>query len=228
MNPNHFLAVAIAYLLSHRPGLGEGHRRRQDAGVQLAHRPGGRRPRPAADRGAGRVQVVRAGPARRVGRLRRGGVRRCLVPPPGRQRLDDGQGRHPAGPAGQRDPGRDGTVPLGAARAADRPLRRVGVRAGRRPGQPGAEGGAGQALPRRRHRHRAGRRADHREADPGAGQRRARSAGSRWSPRTPGSPPGRRAPRTSTRSTPSPSAGPSTSPRCRRRPAAVVTAALGG
>ena len=60
MNPNHFLAVAIAYLLSHRPDWSPDHRRRQDAGVQLADRPRGRRPRPPAGRGAGRVQVVRA------------------------------------------------------------------------------------------------------------------------------------------------------------------------
>ena len=44
MNPNHFLAVAIAYLLSHRPDWSPDHRRRQDAGVQLADRPRGRRP----------------------------------------------------------------------------------------------------------------------------------------------------------------------------------------
>ena len=39
MNPNHFLAVAISYLFAHRPGLGRGHRRRQDAGLELADRP---------------------------------------------------------------------------------------------------------------------------------------------------------------------------------------------
>ena len=90
------------------------------------------------------------GPARRLGRLRRRGVRRRLVPAPRRQRLDDGQGRHPAGAAGQRDPGRDGPVPLEAAPPADRPLRRVRLRPDRRPGDPRGEGGAGQALPRGR------------------------------------------------------------------------------
>ena len=102
MNPNHYLAVAISYLFAHRPGLGAGHRGGQDAGVLLADRPGGRRARPRAARGAGRLQVVRARADRRVGRVRRRGVRRGLVPAPGRRGLDDGQGRHPAGPAGLR------------------------------------------------------------------------------------------------------------------------------
>ena len=176
MNPNHFLAVAIAYLLSHRPAWGSRRRGRQDAGVQLADRPRGGRPRPQAARGAGRVQVVRARAARRLGLLRRRGVRRGLLPAPRRRRLDDGQGRHPAGPAGRRDPGGDGTVPLEAAPAADRPLRRVRLRPHRRRGHPRAEGGARPALPRGRHRDRAGRRADRRQAHPGARATTPRSA----------------------------------------------------
>ncbi len=65
------------------------------------------RPRPPAGRGAGRVQVVRARAARRLGRLRRRGVGRRVVPAPRRLGLDDRQGRHPARPAGLGDPGGD-------------------------------------------------------------------------------------------------------------------------
>ena len=97
--------------------------------------------------------------------------------------------------------------------------RRAGLRPGRRPGLAGGEGQAGCAVPRGRHRHRAGRRADHGQADHGTRATARRSAGSRSSRRRRGSPPGRRAPRTSTRSTPSRSAVPSTSPRSRPRPA---------
>ena len=60
MNPNHFLAVAIAYLLSHRPGWSK------DTAVgktlvssSLIDRVVADLGRPA-DRGAGRLQVVRA------------------------------------------------------------------------------------------------------------------------------------------------------------------------
>ena len=48
------------------------------------HRPGRRRPRPAAARGPGRVQVVRRRARRRVGRVRRRGERRGVVPAPRR------------------------------------------------------------------------------------------------------------------------------------------------
>ncbi len=77
-------------------GLVARRRRRQDAGELEHDRPGRREPRPAAGRGAGRLQVVRARPARRLGRLRRRGVGGRVVPAPGRRGLDDRQGRHPA------------------------------------------------------------------------------------------------------------------------------------
>ena len=57
MNPNHFLAVAIEYLFSHRDGW--------PATTAVG------KTRPEPRRGPGRVQVVRAGPDRRVDRLRR-------------------------------------------------------------------------------------------------------------------------------------------------------------
>ena len=43
MNPNHFLAVAIQYLLAHRPGWPAHGGRRQDAGQQQHDRPRGAR-----------------------------------------------------------------------------------------------------------------------------------------------------------------------------------------
>ena len=43
MNPNHYLAVAIRYLLTHRPALAGDGRGRQDAGQQQHDRPRGAR-----------------------------------------------------------------------------------------------------------------------------------------------------------------------------------------
>ena len=69
MNPNHYLAVAIRYLYGGgRPSWPGGGRDRQDAGVLVDDRPGRRARRPHADRGPGRLQVVRARPARRLDR----------------------------------------------------------------------------------------------------------------------------------------------------------------
>ena len=93
MNPNHFLAAAISYLFGGARGVGRGRRRRQDARVVLDHRPRRGRPRPAAGRGPGRLQVVRRRPRRRLDRVRRRGERRGLVPAPRRHGLDDRQGR---------------------------------------------------------------------------------------------------------------------------------------
>ena len=68
LNPNHFLAVAIEYLYTHRDGWAP------DAAVgktlvssSMIDRVA-ESPRPAPRRGAGRLQVVRPRPARRVGR----------------------------------------------------------------------------------------------------------------------------------------------------------------
>ena len=63
------------------------------------------------------LQVVRARPARRLGRLRRRGERRRVVPAPRRRHLDHRQGRHPALPArlgdhrGDRPDARASTTP---------------------------------------------------------------------------------------------------------------------
>ena len=177
MNPNHFLAVAIAYLLSHRPDWSPG----TAVGKTLVS--SSLIDRVVADMGRPLVEVPVGFkwfvPGLLDGSVGFGGEESAgrLVPAPRRQRVDDGQGRHPARAAGQRDPGRDGPVPLEAAQAADRPLRGVRLRPDRRAGHPRGEGGAGQALPRGGHRHRAGRRADHREADHARPATTPRSAG---------------------------------------------------
>ena len=119
MNPNHFLAVAIQYLFGGaRPDWPQRRGHRQDAGVVLDDRPGRRRRRRPARRGAGRLQVVRARPHRRQLRLRRRGVGRCVVPAPRRQGLDHRQGRHPPGAARLRDPRRDRPEPRASTTAS--------------------------------------------------------------------------------------------------------------
>ena len=62
------------------PGVAGGCRDRQDPRLVDDHRPRRRIARAHAARGAGRVQVVRAGPARRLGRVRRRGVGGRVVP----------------------------------------------------------------------------------------------------------------------------------------------------
>src|SRR5439155_550142 len=66
--------------------------RRQDAGLELDDRPGGRRPRPAARRGAGRLQVVRRRPPRRLARVRLRGERRRVVRRPRAPGAHSGRG----------------------------------------------------------------------------------------------------------------------------------------
>ena len=99
-----------------RPPRLAGHRaHRQDAGLLVDDRP--RRGRAeqwrgqADGRGAGRLQVVRARPDRRVVRVRRRGVGGRVVPADGRLDLDHRQGRPPAVPAGLGDPGQDRQTP---------------------------------------------------------------------------------------------------------------------
>ena len=73
MNPNHYLAVAISYLLDAPPRLVRQCRDRQDAGQQQHDRPRREEARPPALRGAGRLQMVHARPIRRFDLLRRRG-----------------------------------------------------------------------------------------------------------------------------------------------------------
>jgi hypothetical protein len=76
-----------------------GRRGGQDPRLLVDDRPGRRVDRPPAGRGAGRLQVVRAGADRRLRGVRRRGERGRELPPHGRHGLDHGQGRHPALPA---------------------------------------------------------------------------------------------------------------------------------
>ena len=117
MNPNHYLAVAIGYLLTHRPRWPAPGRGRQDAGQQQHDRPCGAQARPPAVRGAGGLQVVFAGPVRRFVLFRRRGECRGELSATRRHRVDDRQGRPDHGPAGRRDHGANGQ---GSGRAFQR------------------------------------------------------------------------------------------------------------
>ncbi|MDT5306578.1 MAG: phosphoglucomutase [Mycobacterium sp.] len=121
LNPNHYLAVAVDYLYTHRPSVGGG---------------------------AGRVQMVRRRSVRRNHWLRRRRVSRCLVPAPRRIGVDHRQGRDHPGVGGRRDPRCHRRDAVAALSGADRELRRPDVCATRRARQPRAEGPAGQAVAR--------------------------------------------------------------------------------
>ena len=177
MNPNHFLAVAIRYLLTHRPGWPRARGGRQDAGQQRDHRPRRRRARPDA----------RGGPGRASSGSRRG----CSTAP------SASAGEESAGASFLR---RDGTAwttdkdgPILGLLAAE-----ITARTGKDPGEhyrdltaeygsplytridaPGdarAEGRAASAVARGGPGDGAGRRADRGEADPDAGPSTRRSA----------------------------------------------------
>ena len=78
LNPNHYLAVAIHYPRVAPPELARARGDRQDAGLEQHDRPRGERSRADAVRGAGRLQVVRARPVRRLVLLRQ--ARRAPAP----------------------------------------------------------------------------------------------------------------------------------------------------
>ena len=180
--------------------------------VSTSHdRPRRRAAGPQALRSAGRLQVVRRRPARRLARLRRRRERRRLVPAPRRQRLDDRQGRHRAG----------------AARRPRSPRAPAAIRARATTSSPASSASRSPIAstrrppPSRRQRSPRSRRSSsarrelagepiERVLDEGARQRRAdrRHQGDRR--KTAGSRRGPRAPRTSTRSTPRASPAPST------------------
>ena len=106
--PNHYLAVAIFYLFQHRPKWRQDSGGRQDGGEQPDDRSRHREAWPEALRGAGRLQVVRGWPARRLAWLRRRRERGRVFCPSGWQRLDDGQRRDRPGFARGGDHGPDG------------------------------------------------------------------------------------------------------------------------
>ncbi len=158
MNPNHYLAVAISYLFTHRAvvaGRGGG---RQDRRQQQHDRPrdGGIGPPPR--RGAGRVQMVRGRAPRRVDRLRRRGERGRVVPAHRRHDVDYGQGRHRPRPARGRDHGDPRPRSRGPLRRAHPRVRRAGVRADRCRRDARAEAAPSAALPRPGRREGAGGR----------------------------------------------------------------------
>ena len=121
LHPNHYLAVAIDYLFTHRPGVAGRRPASARRWSAAADRPRRRAPRPPAARGAGRLQVVRRRAARRLARLRRRGERGRVVPAPRRHGVDDRQGRHRAGAAG----GRDDRAAPAAIRASSTPRSRA-------------------------------------------------------------------------------------------------------
>ena len=120
MNPNHYLAVAINYLLTHRPRWGA----QAAVGKTLVSsgmidRVVGKLGRRLAEVPVG-FKYFAPAPVRRLLLLRRGGERRGELPAPGRHGLDDRQGRHPDGLAGGGDHGahrqRSGRALSGARR----------------------------------------------------------------------------------------------------------------
>ena len=110
LDPNHYLAVAIDYLYRNRgdwpSGAAVGKTMVSSSIIDRV----AEESRAHVVRGAGGVQVVRAGAAGRLHRLRRRGERRRLVPAYRRPGLDHRQGRHHPGPAGLGDRGRDRAV----------------------------------------------------------------------------------------------------------------------
>ena len=147
MNPNHYLAVAVDYLLTHRPRVVVRRRGGQDPRLQRPDRPGDRRARAPALRGAGGAQVVRARPAGRLPLLRRRGERGGDLPAPRRPRVDHRQGRPDPEPAGRRDHRAHRAGSRRALRGPDRPARHAVVHAHRRAGHPAEKARLGKLSP---------------------------------------------------------------------------------
>ena len=148
MNPNHYLAVAIQYLYG---GARPGWPATTAIGKTLVS--SSMIDRVASDLGRTLLEVpvgfkwfVPGLLDGSVG-LRRRGVRRSQLPAPGRHGLVDRQGRHPARPAGLRDPRRDGQDTQPALRRADRATRRPGIRPHRRGSVARGEGQARARSP---------------------------------------------------------------------------------
>ena len=104
LNPNHYLAAAIAYLfggvrLDWPEGAGVGKTMVSSSIIDRVVDGLGRRARG----GAGRLQVVRRRPDRRDAGLRRRGERRRELPAPRRPRVEHRQGRADHVPAGGGD-----------------------------------------------------------------------------------------------------------------------------
>ncbi|CAM5638429.1 Phosphoglucomutase, alpha-D-glucose phosphate-specific OS=Streptomyces fumanus OX=67302 GN=GCM10018772_18360 PE=3 SV=1 [Streptomyces fumanus] len=218
MNPNHYLATAISYLYAHRADWPA------DAGVGKTLVSSGMIDRVAADLG-----------------------RRLVEVPVGFKWFVDGLVDGSLGFGGEESTGasflrRDGSVwttdkdgiilallaseitavtdrtPSEHYAEPYRPVRGTGVRAHRRARDPGRRRPSWPSSPRRRSPPTPWRASRSPRCSPRHRATGPPSAASRWPPRTPGSRPAPPAPRTSTRSTPSPSADRTTSARCRTRP----------
>ena len=148
MNPNHFLAAAIDYLFRHRSDWPAG------AAVGKTMVSSSVIDRVADDCGR-RLLEVPVGfkwfvPGLLDGSVGFGGEESAgasfLLPR--RPGVDHRQGRHHPRPAGGRDHRGDREYPERAVPVADRAARRPGLRAHRRPGDQGPEGGSRQAVAR--------------------------------------------------------------------------------
>ena len=148
MNPNHYLAVAIEYLLPHRPRWGAHvavgktlvsssmiDRVVKKLGRKLCEVPVG-------------FQVVCAGTVRRLIVLRWRRERGRELPAPGRHGLDDRQGRPDHGLAGGRDHGAHGQGSRRALSRADGRVRHAVLHAHRCAGHSRAEGESAETVTR--------------------------------------------------------------------------------
>jgi thioredoxin reductase (NADPH) len=167
MNPNHYLAVAIGYLLTHRPEWPAA------AAVGKTLVSSSMIDRVVAKLGR-RLSEMPVGfkwfaPGLFDGSLSCGGQ----LPAPRRHGVDDGQGRLDHGPPGRGGDGADGEGSGRALSRLDGGVRRSALRAHRRPRHPRREGEAGEADAGGGDRVHAGRRAHHRQAHARTGQRRA-------------------------------------------------------
>src|SRR5712664_1525964 len=155
MNPNHYLAVAVDYLLSHRPRWSTA----AAVGKTLVS--------------SGLIDRVTAARGRRLALLRGRGERGGDLPASRRPRVDHRQGRADPRPARSRDHRPHRPRPRRAIPRADRGARHPVVHADRRGRDARREGAARPALAGLGEGGAAGRRADHRQAHPRARQRGA-------------------------------------------------------
>ncbi len=199
MNPNHYLAVAISYLFTHRPAWST------EAAVGKTVVSSGMIDRVTKGLGRRLLEVPVGfkwfvdGLLRRIARLRRRGKRRGVVPAHRRHDVDHRQGRHHPRPARGGDHGDAWRRSRSPLRRADPRVRRAGVRADRCARDAGAEDGClAAALPRSGRREGAGGRRHPRDPDDRAWQRRIDRRPESRSPTTAGLPCARPARRTCT------------------------------
>ncbi len=131
MNPNHYLAVAIRYLLTHRPAWNIEFCRRQNRRQQRDDRQSRRGDEPPAVGGPRWVQMVRTGTLQFLVLFRRGGERRRKLPAIRWLRLGHGQRRVDHGSARGRDNRPHGQGPRRALSRSDGRVWRALLRANR-------------------------------------------------------------------------------------------------